>query len=392
MKKLLAITLVFGVLFSLCGCGATKTETKKKVKITVDYPIDKYDLDAYTLPYWAGDVVYQESVLPVENKSGKVADITLLYPAEQIVSVRSSNLQVEFEEGKDYELVNGKLRILAKGSIPTVKYKDFYPEFATNTSMPLNSNYGTGYIYYSEGAAMHNMQIAVTYTHKGTFPGEIPAYKGDQLPKTTAKLANGEALNICVYGDSISTGLNSSGKVGAAPNAAPWFQMFLDKLTLAYPDSAITLNNPSVSGKKSDWGAQEAGPNVGYGPDLCIIAFGMNDGTKQYTVEFFRQNIQNIITAARRGNPDCEFILVSTMLANPEADNFAGTQKAYLPALLEMEEEGIVVMDMTTFHEALLSRKQYQDMSGNNVNHPNDFLARGYAQVLWQTLIGYEEN
>ena len=392
MKKLIAIALSFCCLVTLCACGAEKKTQEPKEKITVDYPLDKYDLAAYTQPYWAGQIVYQESVLPVENQDGTVEDIQLLYPAEQIVSVRSSNLAVEYEEGKDYKVVDGKLRILSKGSIPTVSYDVFYPAAENGACLPLNTAYGTGYIYYSEGAALHNMQIAVTYAHKGTFPGEVPAYKGDQLPKTMAKLINGETLNICVYGDSISTGLNSSGKVGAAPMASPWFQMFADKLALAYPEATISMENPSVSGKKSDWGAQEAGLHVGYGPDLCIIGFGMNDGTKQYTEEFFRQNIQNIIATARKANPDCEFILISTMLANPEAQDFAGTQKAYLPVLEAMEEEGIVVMDMTSFHEALLLRKQYRDMSGNNVNHPNDFLARGYAQVLWQTVIGYEEN
>jgi len=47
------------------------------------------------------------------------------------------------------------------------------------------------------------------------------------------------------------------------------------------------------------------------------------------------------------------------------------------------------VMDMTTLHGNLLTRKRYCDMTGNNVNHPNDFLARAYAQNLWQTVIGY---
>ena len=53
-----------------------------------------------------------------------------------------------------------------------------------------------------------------------------------------------------------------------------------------------------------------------------------------------------------------------------------------------MEKAGVVVADMTTFHEALLAQKRYCDMTGNNVNHPNDFLARAYAQVLFQTVVG----
>ena len=387
MKKLSAIFLLAGILLSFAGCGEQAQPPKET--LTVDYPLDKYDLQCYTQPYWAGEIVYHESILPVENKDGSVSDLALLYSAEQIVSVRSSDLRIEYQEGVDYELADGKLRILPNSSIPTVAYDIYYPQWENGQCMQKNVDYGSGYIYYSEGSAMHSMQIAVTYAHKGTFPDAIPACKKDQLPKTIAKLENGEQLQICVYGDSISSGLNSSGKVGALPNAAPWFQMFEDKLKNAYPSANIVMNNPSVSGKKSDWGAAEANIHVGYGPDLCIIAFGMNDGTKLYSQEYYRQNIQTIIDTARKANPDCEFVLVATMLANPEVGDFAGCQKDYLPVLQAMEAEGVVVMDMTSFHEALLSQKPYRDMSGNNVNHPNDFLARGYAQVLWQTVIGY---
>ena len=136
-------------------------------------------------------------------------------------------------------------------------------------------------------------------------------------------------------------------------------------------------------------GATEANLHVGYGPDLCIIGFGINDGTKLYALEFYRRNIQTIIDTARAANPNSEFVLIATMLANPEVGDFAGCQKDYLPVLQAMETEGVAVMDMTTFHETLLAQKRYCDMSGNNVNHPNDFLARGYAQVLWQTVVGY---
>ncbi|MBR5529062.1 MAG: hypothetical protein IKU57_01165, partial [Oscillospiraceae bacterium] len=74
---------------------------------------------------------------------------------------------------------------------------------------------------------------------------------------------------------------------------------------------------------------------------------------------------------------------------NPEADNFLGKQEEYLPVLESMETEGVVVADMTTYHKSLLAHKRYYDMTGNNVNHPNDFLARAYAQLLWQTVVGY---
>lgn len=378
MKKVGVIMLILGTMLGLFGCG-----------VKVEYPLDEYDLDAYTLPYWEGRLVYQESVMALEDKDGSIPDIPLLYKAKKIVSVRSSDLQTEYKEGKDYKLVEGKLHIPEGSAIPSVKHSFYYPAEETDNSMKLNKNYGEGYIFFKEGDTMHSMQLAVTYTHSDSFDGTIPAYKGDQLPKTQAKLKNGEALRLCVYGDSISTGRNSSGIVSALPLAKAWYQMFEDKLEQKYPDTAVSLYNPSVPGKTSEWGVENMQTAVGYGPDLCVIGFGMNDGSAKMPADTYLVNIKAIMDTARAANPNCEFVLIATMMPNPETSNFLGNQEAYLPALLSLETEGVVVADMTTFHKSLLEHKRYFDMSGNNVNHPNDFLARGYAQVLWQTVVGY---
>ncbi len=378
MKKVGVIMLILGTMLGLFGCG-----------VKVEYPLNEYNLDAYTLPYWEGRLVYQESVMALEDKDGGIPDIPLLYKAKKIVSVRSSDLQTEYKEGKDYKLVEGKLHIPEGSAIPSVKHSFYYPAEETENSMKLNKNYGEGYIFFKEGDTMHSMQLAVTYTHSDSFDSTIPAYKGDQLPKTQAKLKNGEALRLCVYGDSISTGRNSSGIVSALPLAKAWYQMFEDKLEQKYPDTAVSLYNPSVPGKTSEWGVENMQTAVGYGPDLCVIGFGMNDGSAKMPADTYLANIKAIMDTARAANPNCEFVLIATMMPNPETSNFLGNQEAYLPALLSLEAEGVVVADMTTFHKSLLEHKRYFDMSGNNVNHPNDFLARGYAQVLWQTVVGY---
>ena len=81
-----------------------------------------------------------------------------------------------------------------------------------------------------------------------------------------------------------------------------------------------------------------------------------------------------------------EFILIATSLANPEVRGFAGLQQAYLEPMLRLEREGVCVADMTSLHAALLRRKAFRDMTGNNVNHPNDFLAAVYAQTVLRIL------
>jgi hypothetical protein len=45
---------------------------------------------------------------------------------------------------------------------------------------------------------------------------------------------------------------------------------------------------------------------------------------------------------------------------------------------------------VTSVSKAILERKDFQDTTGNNINHPNDYFYRMYAQTLLQTLIGYE--
>jgi len=358
-------------------------------KKTMDHPVDRYTLEAYTLPYWKGNIVYQESVMVLEQEDGSIPDIPLLYHAEEIISVRSSNLLTEYQEGRDYLLVDGKLHIPAGSTIKKVAHSTYYPASAIPTSFPRNPDYGTGFIFFSEGAALHSMQIAVTYKHCGGFAGKIPAYKGDKLPRTTAKLRNGERLKIVLYGDSISTGANSSAAVCTQPMALTWYQMLVGKLELRYPSAGISFINTSLGGMASNWGAENAGERAAaFHPDLCIIAFGMNDGTAMFSTATYESNIRKIMDTVSVENPECEFILVATMLPNPEVAHFEGNQKAYLPVLCSMETNGVVVADMTTFHEYLLTRKRYWDMTGNNVNHPNDFLARAYAQVMYQTMLG----
>lgn len=388
MKRLFALLLAMVLVLSLGACGQ-KTPEETNTEPPKEYVLDKYDLDTYMVPYWTGDTVYQESVMLLENEDGSMPEIPLLYEAKEILSVRPSNLKKEYEAGKDYELVDGKLHIPQGSGIPTVRYDFYYPDAESDTAMKLNEKYGQGFIYFKEGLMLHDRQIAVTYTHEGAFDGEVPACKAENLPKTNEKLKNGEELKLCIYGDSISAGRNSSGREGGSPMAPMWPMMFAEYLKANYPKSAIVYDNPSVPGKKSAWGVENAEAEVGYGPDLCVIGFGMNDGTSNVDPKVFKINIQKIMDAARKGNPDCEFVLLSTMLPNPEAANFLGMQEHYLPVLRELETQGVVVADMTTYHKSLLAHKRYYDMTGNNVNHPNDFLARAYAQLLWQTVIGY---
>lgn len=133
------------------------------------------------------------------------------------------------------------------------------------------------------------------------------------------------------------------------------------------------------------WGVSTVQSSViKHKPDLMVLAFGMNDAST--APQAYKNQIQQIVDKVLSDNPNCEVILVATMLPNEEAEGFFGNQVKFADELKSLTKEGIVLCDMTEFHSILLKYKKYSDMTGNNINHPNDFLARAYTQVLLKTM------
>jgi lysophospholipase L1-like esterase len=203
----------------------------------------------------------------------------------------------------------------------------------------------------------------------------------DYIKRTKALLNAGKDIKICFYGDSITAGCDGSGAFGIEPFMPGWPQLLKDKLEKTYGSKIETINT-AVGGKRSDWGLECAEERLAnYKSDLAVIAFGMNDGTEKISAEDFRQNIMGIMDKALMQNKDMEFILIATTLPNSESV-FDGYQRQYYNELMSIKREKDAVINMTEVHSMLLERKRFIDMTGNNINHPNDFLIRIYAQVL----------
>ena len=79
-------------------------------------------MNNWLLPIWKDGIVYDESVLPMENAEGVLESIPMLYRMDKILSVRSADLQTDYHEGVDYELEEGRLKILPSGNIFAMKY------------------------------------------------------------------------------------------------------------------------------------------------------------------------------------------------------------------------------------------------------------------------------
>lgn len=349
-----------------------------------------YDFDSYLIPFWSGSTAYDETVLML--KGDGPAEASLLYAPERIISVKSPDLKTEYQEGKDY-LIEGRRIILTPDSRALgLTAGEMYPPEASARSCARKSG-GNLSISLPDGRHFCEVQLRVTYTHKETGFGDYapPAFGAELIPKTIAKLQKGEPLKVVFYGDSISAGAEPSGFWNKPPNLPPWTEMVRLALAKSY-GSAITVANPSVGGKSSDWGRENASALVAAkNPDLVVIAFGMGDAhaVNNFSPATHKANIKSIMDAARAKNSDCEFLLVSTMLANPEAAGFSGCQESYVEPLRELQNEnpGTEFVDVTAACKFVLSRKKFWDVSGNGVNHPGDYLTRVYAQAVLSALV-----
>ena len=93
--------------------------------------------------------------------------------------------------------------------------------------------------------------------------------------------------------------------------------------------------------------------------------------------------------ALRCGLPEAEFVLVAPMLPNPEWHYPVMARFGeYRDALAGLCRPGVSLADITTMWSDLLARKSVYDLTGNGINHPNDFGHRVYADVLLALLIG----
>jgi hypothetical protein len=311
--------------------------------------------------------------------------VPLLYSPTKILSVRSATLKTTYDEGTDWKLDGNKI-VLPEGSrIPWTTEAEMYPTEGgpPGTSFP---KVGGGYLLHGEGSFFHQKQLVVTYEHDGkSWDGPIPQFDASLLSRTIARLKARQPLRIVLIGDSISAGANASGAVGAPPFLPDWGDLTRGWLQYSYKGN-IGLANESLGGANSNWGAANAAKAFApHRPDLVIIAFGMND-RGQVSPADFSKNIRAIMQAAKTINPEVEFILVQSMEPNQEWSP-VGNLNAFGDFLKSLQGPGVAVADVQSIHASLLKHKRYVDMTGNNLNHTNDFLTRVYAQVVSALLL-----
>jgi lysophospholipase L1-like esterase len=320
--------------------------------------------------FWTSTTMRGESLMFVERPGGDLR--SLLFRADRLLSLISCTGEVAYHEGRDYALnhASGEVQRLAGSRIPLT------------TREGLSTLIADG-----DDDAFHRHQVAATYEHAaGLWTAPVPGASTAQLPRTHDRLRKAQPLTVCLTGDSISEGYNASGFIGVAPHQPAFGGLVAAGLELA-SGSPVTFHNFAVAGWTADNGRADADRVAAAKPDLVLVAYGMNDACYADAADF-SANIEAIVDEIHGSAPDAEFVLISPMLPSPECD-FVVPERfpEYRDALAKLSGPGAALADVTTLWRALLVRKSPHDLSGNGLNHPNDFGHRLYAQTILASIL-----
>jgi hypothetical protein len=94
------------------------------------------------------------------------------------------------------------------------------------------------------------------------------------------------------------------------------------------------------------------------------------------------------MNAIRSVHPATEFLLISSMKFDPDytkEEPYVSNLSGYAIGLRALSGKGVAFFDMTELSRALYSAKSSKDLTTDPM-HPDDFLARCYAQGVVATI------
>jgi len=334
-------------------------------------------------------LMQDESLLFYKATDGEPPVSHLLFPAKHIRQMTNTAGDVVYEEGKDFTLSDDKITIVLP---PTSRIPFFTPtDLYLKAHDPNGISYKRGdpntwLLWGPKTDPFLHTQCLITYEHAPSlWTGYLPQFAGDLLPKTIAKLKNKEPLTIGVSGDSISFGYQSTFSRKLPPNRPAFFTQVAEGLQAFY-GAPVTLKNHAIPGWSATNGLKDLPNLLKDKPDLVFIAYGMNDVAGN-NAPGYGTSVKAIIDQIHQALPETEIILISSSIGNAEWFNTQVERfPVYRDQLKTLTGPGCALIDITAVWQELLKHKTYWDITGNGVNHPNDFGHRIYAEMILRLL------
>lgn len=416
-----ALSAMFALFFGLSGLWFSPARGSWSNAMTIQQ---------LSIPYWKNvsgneTIIYNEIVTPIRYGNSANAIGFLTYSPSEIISVKNYSLTTEYDSSK-YTISGNQISFPYGNGLPYMQEswldnKDVpsqYQDGLIDTTYNDNGGTNNGKHVIAENALTRTNFLCITYKYNSAEQNlgfTPPTLQTQNFPNLLKKLNNAEPVKILVFGDSISFGASASELMGFEPKIPTYFDQIKNYLAMRYYNgdtSKITLVNPSVGGKSSPWGVQQAtmGSFDKTNYDLVIIAFGMNDGSLGNDASLFKSNIVTILSQIRSQSPSADFIVVGTFTPNPYS-TFNGVHSTYMLGLQEIANDfndiddiyanksGCTFVNMYDISTGILAKKtanntndkryQYMDISANYTNHPNDFMIRLYAGAILSTFIDF---
>lgn len=335
---------------------------------------------------WNGNHISAESCMFVIERQSR-----LLFNAGKILKVENPSTGKVFREGVDYTYTPGTniIRLTENSAIPFIPHSVAYPTENLRIHPEKNANairnaVNGGFLLFNNENFFALNQVEVTYTAtENDFNPELDR-QSDWLPEVKSKLANRCSLKITLHGDSISEGYNSTKFTGTPPFAP----LYMEQVCAALPGEHQFINH-SLGGKGINYSRSIREKWIDDKPDLMVIAYGMNNYANTPVADFFEE-MDWIISENAKVSPETEYIIVAPMTGNPEWKfTVPGNDRVYGKAFREYvanKAENIALADVQKVWLKLLERKGFFDLTGNGVNHPNDYGHRVYASVVPELL------
>lgn len=426
MKRLLIVSfsvlMALGV-FLVSGCGGEPEPPSKEdlpfyqedpvydfsveEARTLDSSSGKYvwsdELVSMLNPFWLGNVVYNETVMLVDD--GESISGKLLFTPKKILSVRDYAWDVEFTEGEDFTVEGNTIVRTENSDIPYLTEANLtgqeLPEGYQVVSSIANVETDVvrmGATIYTEGSLIYGHQVSVSYVYDPAEAelGDFKAFDAAELPALKAKLAAGEDVRLGIIGDSVAEGCSSSSMF----NREPYLPNFIDLTALALnagyraagKTGEVTVGNYALGGMTSEWGAAQAQVDeiIADAPDVLFIHFGINDNGSDFSGMAYGDNIESLVLRVKAALPEAEIVLIKAF--TPEIMSYDGELFEDYWAQLDRiaENAGVWTLDLYTQSLSMLNTKKYMDVTGNGINHLNDYTSRLYAMNILSMLNDYE--